>query len=102
MRFMNKFDELFAISGVTRWSFTQDDIKKSISHFQLGDTVIIPKELSDTETEMLATVKQICSSHIVFLMEKGYCRSYINFDCMKIRIIKRAKSNSGNVVENLF
>lgn len=100
--FMNKFDELFALGGATKWSFTQKDIKRSVQHFQLGDKVIIPKEISDTGFDTEAVVKQICSAHIVFQLKAGYCRSYINIDCMKIKVIEKAKTTSGNIIEQML
>ena len=37
-----------------------------------------------------AKVKQLCKAHIVFELYNGTQRSLLNFDCMKIHIVKQS------------
>ena len=65
--------------------------------FRIGDIVQIPKEMLDEYKEeksipemIPAKVKQLCKAHIVFELYNGTQRSLLNFDCMKIHIVKHS------------
>ena len=65
--------------------------------FRIGDIVQIPKEMLDEYKEeksipemIPAKVKQLCKAHIVFELYNGTQRSLLNFDCMKIHIVKQS------------
>lgn len=93
---MSELDKLFAIS-ISSDALTPEQIKGKLKVFQIGDKVSIPVELIDDQKSgsmVGASVKQVCTYHIVFQLDSGLTRSIRNADCLKILHLSSAGFSS--------